>query len=339
VEEQRPDIIIIDDVDELFDKFQTTTKKIKTLTQTVMPAGSFDCAIIFIQNLIHADSIASMLYDGRADFLTDRIVSGIHPAVENLIVEQKDGRHIVTGGRATWEGQNLKTVQNQIDTWGYSSFMQESQHEVDKSDGLWSHIVFRHIEKSKLPLFIRTAVWVDPAISSTDQSDSMGISAGGITKTGQVVGLYWWEAITSPEDAIERAIMKAIEIKSTTVGIETDQGGDTWLSVYKRSLAKVRKKLFRQLPKKQYNEIVFPGFESAKAGGTDERTGRAYGSKVERNSKMLSSYENGEVIHMVGTHVTIEKALYRFPKAPLDVADSWFWCWDSLKNKKIVRGL
>lgn len=339
VDEQRPDLIIIDDVDELFDTFKTTKKKMDTLAKSILPAGSIDCAVIFIQNLIHVDSIASRLVDGRADFLMDRIVSGPYPAVQNLVCEQRDGKFVILSGTATWEGQNLATCQAQILQWGYSSFMTESQHEVDKTGGLWDHIEWRHIEFRDLPEFVRTTVWVDPAITETDESDSMGISGAGITRKGDIYGLYWWEDITSPEDAIERAIMKAIEIRSTTVGIETDQGGDTWKSVFARSLANVKEKLRLKLPYAEYNKIIFPRFVSRKAGSTDETTGHGYGSKVERNAKMLSDYERGQVIHMIGTHSTIEKALRRFPRAPLDVADSWFWTWDDLRNKKMVRGL
>lgn len=339
VDEQRPDLIIIDDVDELFDTFKTTQKKIQTLTQTLLPAGSIDCAVLFIQNLIHVDSIASRLVDGRADFLTDRIVSGPHPAVKNLVCEQVDGKFIIKSGTATWEGQSLDTCQSQILQWGYSAFMNESQHDVEKTGGLWDHIEFRHEIFQSLPEFVRTAVWVDPAISETDESDSMGISAAGITRQRIIYGLYWREFITSPENALETAILKAIEIRSLTVGVETDQGGDTWKSVYDKALATVKARLLKQLPRERYNRIIFPRFISRKAGATDETTGHGYGSKVERNAKMLSDYERGQVIHMIGTHSTIEKALRRFPRAPLDVADSWFWCWDDLRNKKMVRGL
>ena len=129
---------------------------------------------------------------------------------------------------------------------------------------------------------------------------------------------------------LERAIRKAIEIKSLTVGVETDQGGDTWKSVFARALDSVKKKLEKELSAEAFSEIVFPRFVSNKAGSTDESTGQAYGSKVERNSKMLTAYENGQVLHMIGTHKAIESSLGRFPKKPLDLADSWFWVYDDL---------
>jgi len=325
VEDQRPDMIILDDFDEIGESIQITLKKINIITKSILPAGSNDCAILVIQNLIHPESIASRLADGRADFLIDRVVSGPFPAIENLTYEQIDGRFVITGGIATWDGQNLEVCQTQIDTWGLSAFLQEAQHEVNKTGGLWDHIEFQHFEYGQRPDYVRTTVWVDPAVTSTDQSDSMGISAGGISTIGVIDGLFWWEDITSPEDALKRAIKKAVELKSLTVGIETDQGGDTWISVYKLSLAEVKRELKETLPGGEYNVIVWPKPAQAKAGA-------GYGSKMERNAKMLADYERGRVRHMIGTHTVIERALHRFPNKPLDVADSQFWMWNDLRH-------
>jgi Uncharacterized conserved protein len=323
-EEQRPDMIILDDVDELHDSFATTQKKIQTITKSILPSGSNgDCAVLFIQNLIHPDSIASMLADGRADFLADRIVSGPYPALNGLTyeirysAEHKRSMYFITGGVPTWQGQNIEICQSQIHLWGLSSFLQEAQHDVDRSGGIWDHIEFEHIERRNLPNFVRVVVWVDPAVTSTDKSDSMGISAGGVDENGKVYGLYFWEAITSPEDAMERAILKALELGASVVGVETDQGGDTWISVYMRACDKIR----AEHP--ELSRHVFPAFDSEKAGAGN-------GSKVERNSRMLADYEHGNVVHMTGTHATIEKSLRRFPNKPLDLADSWFWTWFDL---------
>ena len=331
MEEQRPDMIILDDVDEDQESTHITLKKINIITKSILPAGSNDCAVLFIQNLIHAESIASRLVDDRADFLIDRIVSGPFPAIANLTYEFKYDkdlgrkRYFITGGEFVWSGQNLEICQKQINDWGLSAFLQEAQHEVDKTGGLWDHIEFQHFTYDERPEYVRTTVWVDPAVTSTDQSDSMGISAGGIQESGMIDGLFWWEAITSPEDALRRAIRKAVEIKSMTVGVETDQGGDTWQSVYYLALEAVKKETKEQLADEEYNKISWPSFRQAKAGA-------GFGSKAERNSKMLSDYERGRVRHMTGTHQVIERSLRRFPNKPLDVADSQFWMWNDLRN-------
>ena len=38
------------------------------------------------------------LADGRADFLTNRIVSGPHPAIRDMVYEEHDGKYVITGG-------------------------------------------------------------------------------------------------------------------------------------------------------------------------------------------------------------------------------------------------
>ena len=129
--------------------------------------------------------------------------------------------------------------------------------------------------------------------------------------------------------------MKAIEVKSLTVGVETDQGGDTWRTVFNVALAAVKEKFKKRMErgdisKDEYHAISWPQFTHEKAGGKDEKTSKSYGSKAERNSKILTSYENGQVYHQIGTHKVIEKALKRFPNTPLDVADSWWWTWHDL---------
>jgi len=340
VEDQRPDLIILDDFDENEDSTQTLFKKIGLITKSILPAGSNDCAVMVIQNIIYSDSIAARLVDGRADFLANRIVSGPFPAVKNLEYESrydenlKRSIYIITGGEATWEGQSLEVCQAQIWEWGLTAFLEEAQHDVERKGGPWAHIVFQHFTFQQKPLYVRTCVWVDPSITSTDQSDCMGISAAGIRSDGSIDGIFWWEDVTSPEDALHRAIKKAMEVKSLTVGVETDQGGDTWVSVYQRALETLKNEAKEKLAaselteeeqQKKFKEIKWPMFASAKAGA-------GFGSKAERNSKMLADYEKGMVRHMIGTHNAIERALYRFPKKPLDLADSMFWAWNDLRN-------
>jgi len=67
VESQRPDFIILDDVDSEMDAPVVIKGKISAITKKLLPAGSEDCAVLGVQNLIHVDSVFSRLLDGRAD--------------------------------------------------------------------------------------------------------------------------------------------------------------------------------------------------------------------------------------------------------------------------------
>lgn len=320
-EEQRPDLIIFDDIDERHDTPKTTAKKIETLTQSIIPAGTLkDVAIIFIQNVIIPDGVMAQLIDGRADFMIERVISGPYPAVTNLAYEQrKDGRFYVVGGEPVWsQGQGLDVIQRQINTWGLTSFLREAQHEVDDTGGMYNHIEFRYCKPEDIPELVRIVVWCDPAVTSTDSSDSMGIQADGIDENGVIYRLYSWEAVTSPEDAIKRGIRKACELRADTFGIETDQGGDTWRSVIKVATEDLIKS-------GEINKWYLPVFREEKAGA-------GYGSKVHRGQQMLFDYESGNIIHVIGTHKILEKSLKRFPNKPLDLADAAFWAWLDLKG-------
>lgn len=353
LEEARPDFIVIDDVDEKFDSAATVMKKIMVITDAILPSGSDDCAILFIQNLIHSDSIASRLVDGRADFMRNRILSGPHPATRNLtyVFDEHEGRYIVTGGQPTWASRTLADVQSKIDDWGLSAYLREAQHEVEKRDGPWKDIVFRHIFYEDLPEFVKTVCWVDPAISDKESSNSQGISIGGKTVEGHLIGVYWWEGIQSPQKTMEQAIEKGYEWGCEYVGIETDQGGDTWQSVYDEAVKKVLERFIakwkaewqeeypdeEKVPNPPEGTFVLPKFTHDKASKVRKRAGLSKGSKLERNGQMMTDYEKGKVKHMVGTHSFIEKALWRVPNNPWDLSDSWWWVWFDLIGQKKER--
>ena len=131
----RPDMIILDDIDELDDSVNAVDKKIRTITQTILPARSTDCAVVFVQNRIHANSVMSHVLSGELDMLQNRIQSPIVPAVHDLqydTFEREDGRvgYKITGGTPAWEHKTLEVCQHEIDTYGLMSFLRECQHEV-----------------------------------------------------------------------------------------------------------------------------------------------------------------------------------------------------------------
>ena len=141
LDEFRPDLIIFDDIDEESDTPETTAKKIRTITSKILPSGSSDCKILFIQNLIIDTGIVSQLVKGTAGFLLDANIAPIEPAVRGLEVEQyvnDEGKTLwrITAGKATWEGQNLSTCEAQINDWGIKAFRREALHEVEDPDDL-----------------------------------------------------------------------------------------------------------------------------------------------------------------------------------------------------------
>ena len=333
LEEQRPDLIIIDDIDHELDSMTAIDKKITTLTKKLLPAGSYDAAVLAVQNLIIKDGVFSRMVDGRADFLADRVVSGPYPAIEGLTYEERGGRYYITGGIATWAGQSLERCQGMVDTMGISAFLTEAQQEVDEPDGgMFSHLTYQYCNWEDVPALEDVQVWCDPAVTNTDNSDSHGIQADGRARVGKdyrIYRLYSWEGRTTPLDVLCRAILKALELKASCVGIETDQGGDTWLSVYKDAWTQIT------TPGTQYHAMLkglgldaktirCPAFKQAKAGA-------GHGPKTHRASQQLAEYEHGRFIHVRGTHDALERALRRFPKTkPYDLVDASYWSWQGV---------
>lgn len=140
LDQYRPDLVILDDIDELHDSSRTIEKKIDSITTALIPAGSTDCAMLFLQNLIHEESIFAQLVDGRADFLHDREPACVEPAVRGLQVERvpgPDGANLyrIVSGTPTWDGQDLATCERQINDWGLRAFLREAQHEVRGASG------------------------------------------------------------------------------------------------------------------------------------------------------------------------------------------------------------
>lgn len=140
LDEVRPDLICFDDVDARHDSVAVVRKKEEAITQTILPAGASHCAVLFLQNLVQNNSIASRLIDGRADFLLNRNPVTVEPAVLNLAYQRvvnDVGASVyeIRGGEPTWEGQDLAVCTDQINTWGLRAFLREAQHDVLAVEG------------------------------------------------------------------------------------------------------------------------------------------------------------------------------------------------------------
>ena len=327
LDEFRPDLIVLDDIDDRHDTLAAVQKKIETITQSILPSGSADYAVLFVQNTIHADSVMAQLIDGRAQFLLDRAPIVVEPAVRGLEYEhrqQEDGsfKYVITAGEATWDGQSLDVCQGQINDWGLTAFLREAQHDVENITGsMFSHLDFDaiRVDRANVPAIVRYAVWCDPAVTSTDQSDCNGVQLDGLGVDGRVYRFFSWEQRATPQQTLELAYLKAIEYGALTIGVETDQGGDTWYSV--AQLAWQNLVAEGKVPPGTRQ----PRFMGARAGSV--------GSKAERGSKMLTAYERDQIRHVRGTHTVLEKALNRFLiKKPYDLTDAAYWAWDDLAN-------
>ena len=161
----RPDMIILDDIDELNDSVNRVEKKIETITATILPAKSVDCAIVFVQNRIHANSVMSRVLSGELDMLQNRIQSPIVPAItglEYMPVEKENGRTSwkITKGTATWEHKSIEVCQREIEDFGLISFLRECQHDVGVGGRFFPE--FKEYDKDGNPWHVVDHVDVQP---------------------------------------------------------------------------------------------------------------------------------------------------------------------------------
>lgn len=138
-DDQRPDLIILDDIDDEGDTARTVEAKKRTLRQGILPMGSADVATLAIQNLIRADGVFAEIAGGRG-LLSNRSYAGAERAVDGLqveITERPDGSrgYEIVAGVATWDGQSLERCESQIAEWTLSAFLREAQHEVGMTVG------------------------------------------------------------------------------------------------------------------------------------------------------------------------------------------------------------
>lgn len=139
LDEMRPDMIVLDDIDDTVDSQETTRKKIDAITKKLLPAGSVDAATLAVQNLVSYEGVFGRLANVAsepADFLADRIISGPHPALVGAEFErQPDGKWLIIRGEPIWDGQDLAICQQQVNDWGKRAFEAEALHRRTPPEG------------------------------------------------------------------------------------------------------------------------------------------------------------------------------------------------------------
>lgn len=237
-EDQRPDLIILDDIDQRHDTKTMVDRNQQTITDTILPMGTTDVAVLGLQNLIIPHGVFARLVNGDADFLVDRIVSGPIQAIVDMKTEnqaQEDGsiRTVITGGVATWEGQNLLDCQHLMDTQGPSSFLRECQHQVDEVPGaIWNMGIidqFRTDEnrsKDALDQLDHIAVGVDPQGVKKEGSETGIVVVARSRLNGHVYVLEDASINGTPDEWGRRAVVSWERWGASWVVGESNYGGE-----------------------------------------------------------------------------------------------------------------
>lgn len=192
IDEARPDLIVLDDVDGEHDSPLVISKKVRTITHALLPAGATSVAVAAIQNLANRDGVFAQLADGRAQFLMDRIVSGPHKAIEGLEVEreeQDDGPTLwrIVNGTPTWKGQSREDCERLINSSGLAAFLAECQHETRGASGLFDPAWFKVVEEH--PYDVRVARFWDLAATAPKPGKDPDYTCGVLL--GMKDGQFW----------------------------------------------------------------------------------------------------------------------------------------------------
>ena len=234
----RPDLIIFDDIDERHDTDNAVKKKREIITTSILPAGAPNCVVLFCQNLIRDGSIAHELSlipgtEGAATYLTERVVSGPHQAVDDLDYSLvPDGEKIrwhITAGTSPWLGFGLDVCEAEINRVGPNSFEVESQHNIDADnpDALLSSEIFDATRVSNHPDLTTISVGVDPS----GGAGQCGIIPAGKAKVGKewhgyTLGDYSTPYGTDSADWAIAVLRCYHAVGADRIVVEINYGGD-----------------------------------------------------------------------------------------------------------------
>lgn len=237
LEDQRPDFLVVDDIDGRHDSAAITRRKLETLAEDLIPAGAADLAIVAIQNLVQPNGVFARIASGRTDMLARRRLSGPIPALRDFHIGE-DG---TLDGTPTWAGQSLDACRALAADIGVSAFRREAQHDVDRVEGaLWSREQLDAARVDAAPDMARVVVAVDPSGGDSDGNDEQGIVVAGRGVDGQAYVLADRSCRLSPDGWGRRAVQAWLDFSADRIVGEANYGGDMVVSTVRvaaRSMA------------------------------------------------------------------------------------------------------
>lgn len=229
VDDDRPDLLVFDDIDGRHDTPPAVTKKITTLTESILSARAAHAAVVFAQNLVHRHGIVARLADGRADFLADRAVSGPHPALIDAEYVHDGEKWRITGGVPTWASMPIPVLQSILDTIGKRAFERELQHNVKDAEGaLWTQATidrFRDTRRTRDEVRLtRVVVGVDPPGSSRGAECGIVVAGKGLNQCGYILADFSLQG--TPSEWGTAVVAASDKWLADAVAVERNFGGD-----------------------------------------------------------------------------------------------------------------
>lgn len=225
----RPDLIILDEFDDLADSKGTTAKKVDTLTRSVLPTeGAGGAFVIVVQNLIFRGSVMDQLMSDDPPALQSGYMIGPIPIVDRpQWGRDADGRRQIIAGEPTWPAKfPIEAIRRKVLAVGEAAFRSEYQHELtaERSGALWRR---RDITVAPLGWTLATVVVaVDPAAKGKKGSDETGIIAIGRATDGRLVVLEDESGVYQSASWPEKAVALAIRRGAREIAYEDNGLGD-----------------------------------------------------------------------------------------------------------------
>ncbi len=227
--DDRPDAILLGEIDARHDSPAATRKKVEAICETVLPMGTAGCVVAFGQNVMIARGVMAQLAGGGADFLVRRVVDGPEPAVVGLKTSASMDaalgrmRTRITGGKATWAGQSLEACQAYVDRYGLRAFLREMQHLVFETEGaLWTEARLDGSRVAVAPEMKRVVIGVDPSGGAGE----IGIVAVGLGFDGAAYVLRDASGRGKPREWARRVVLLYGMLAADVVVAEKNFGGE-----------------------------------------------------------------------------------------------------------------
>lgn len=221
MDEDRPGWIILDDLEDHRDSPYITRKKQTTVTSTIIPAGSPDVAIVFVQNLIHPRSMMSAVAGGSLELLANRVMVGPVEAIRGLTYAERSDAELdqlevagedrrrwkVTGGIPAWGRYGLDVAERELNLMGAAAFEREKQHNFDIVEGdLFHPDHWQYVASSEVPtLTVMARAW-DLAASEDESADFTAGTIGGLSEAGDLYILDVYRNQLSIADVEEKVV-------------------------------------------------------------------------------------------------------------------------------------
>lgn len=291
VEDARPDLIILDDIEPAEAKYsgELAKKRLGTIQDAILPLNVF-ARVVIVGTVTMPGSIVHQLVKvakGRPDestdwVVTERIRPHYYPAIA---VDPETGEE-----RSTWpEKWPLGFLVGIRHTRQYAKNYANDPMGYDGD--YWRAENFHRVGPEALEGVVRTLLSIDPAVTSKKSSDETGLGVIGHDPVRARCVVKRVAGVRLPPKEIRLLVLRWLR-EDPSIGavlVEVNQGGDTW------------KAILHDLP-----VPVLTKHQSVK--------------KEVRAANVLNRYERGMVVHLEGG-VGIDRAeeqMLGFPKADHD---------------------